>query len=184
MKQSLRGIGLAAVAMVLGAALVGSQLVAQAPGGPGAGGRGGGGGRGGMMFNPARMADQVVQGSWSFIAFEIDIEDAKLIELRPTFKKAWLDAKNVSKEFEGVSQEQMREKMQAVMPVIQESQKQLRESIKAKLNAEQGAKLDAWYEQQAAMMRGPGGGGPGGPGGRGGEGGGRPPAGGDGGPRR
>ena len=166
MSSSLRGRIVAFVGVGAVALFAGTALFAQGPGGP----RGPGGEQRQMpgafqAYGAQLMVERAVHGSWAFVALELGVSDEKLIDLRTVYQKNWQATKASIASLEDAEPDARRDIMQGIM----ESQRELRQSVKGVLSAEEGVKLDAWYdEQRQQSMRGGGRGGPGGPGGEGG----------------
>ena len=136
--------------------MVAAVLQAQGPGRPQM--PPGGGPPGGFQaFGMRMMVERAALGSWAFVSFELGVSDEKLVELRKVYQENWKVTRASLEKLQGGESGAGREIMQGVM----ESQRELRESVKAALTDEQGEKLDEWYEQQRQQsMRGAPGGGP------------------------
>ena len=137
------------LSLLVAVSLASVTLYAQRPGG-GPGGREGGMRRGMGGMNPRMMVERAIEGSWAFVALELDTTDEQLVQLRQTYRKAWADARKDLEGFREASPEDRR----AMMEGLVESQKALREAVKAQLTEEQAAKLDEWYKRQWERSRG------------------------------
>ena len=142
------------VAALLASALLFAQPPGMPPMPPGSGRPQGSGPPGGFQSFQARlMIERAVHGSWAFVSFELDVSDEKLVELRKVYQENWEATKASLKGLADAEPDARRELMQGMM----ESQRELREKVKAALTDEQGAKLDKWYDQQRQQsMRGGG----------------------------